>query len=57
MDRKLGHMTQLDANVGINISFIIAFFAGGGGGGGGGEVSIVQCKDAELWPSLSLTIR
>ena len=56
MDRKLGHMIQLDANVGINISFIIAFFAGGGGGGGV-EVSIVQCNDAELWPSLSLTIR
>ena len=35
MDRKLGHMIQLDANVGINISFIIALFAGGGGGGGG----------------------
>ena len=61
MDRKLGHMIQLDANVGINISFIIAFFAGVGGGGGwvrgGLEVSIVQCNDAELWPSLSLTIR
>ena len=49
MDRKLGHMIQLDANVGINISFIIAFFAGGGGGGGLGlELSIVQCNDAEL---------
>ena len=34
MDRKLGHMVQLDANVGINISFIIAFFAVGGWGGG-----------------------
>ena len=43
IDRKLGHMIQLDANVGINISFIIAFFAGGGG-----EVSIVQYNDAEL---------
>lgn len=41
MDRKLGHMIQLDANVGINISFIIALFAGGG-------VSIVQCNDVEL---------
>ena len=49
MDRKLGHMIQLDANVGINISFIIALFAGGGGGGGGGGgVSIVQCNDVEL---------
>ena len=46
MDRKLGHIIQLDANVML-----------GGGGGGGGEVSIVQCNDAELWPSLSLTIR
>lgn len=34
MNRKLGHMIQLDANVGINISFIIALFAGGVGGGG-----------------------
>lgn len=40
MDRKLGHMIQLDANVGRNISFIIALFAGG--------VSIVQCNDVEL---------
>ena len=45
MDRKRGHMVQLDANVGINISFIITFFAGRGVGG---EVSIVQCNDAEL---------
>ena len=44
MDRKLGHMIQLDANVGINISFIIALFVGGGGGGG----PIVQCNDVEL---------
>ena len=32
MDRKLGHIIQLDANVML----------------GGGEVSIVQCNDAEL---------
>ena len=44
MDKKLSHMIQLDANVGINISFIIALFAGRGGV----WVSIVQCNDVEL---------
>lgn len=33
MDKKLGHIIQLDANEML---------------GGGGEVSIVQCNDAEL---------
>ena len=40
MDRKLGHMVQLDVlpffvNVGINTSFIIAFFWEGWGVWGG----------------------